>query len=234
MAQRSIEEVFRTIAPSRRRGIPNPAPIGEGFTSNGGDSSSSLSQVGNEIAQLRSVYQQQHDLIAANTQAVQNNTSAKGSTSAAGAVGNVASSLFGGALGFLSPVISGLMGLFKGSGSTPATLPVYTPPPPISLDGMLRAPAASNNQQGPNAVTTPQQSVSTNLTTNTNQTTNANQTSNTNQMSSSNQTTYSPQITVQVNAMDSQSFMDRSHDIASAVREAMLNNHPINGVVTDL
>jgi hypothetical protein len=234
MAQRSIEEVFRTIAPSRRRGIPNPAPIGEGFTSNGGDSSSSLSQVGNEIAQLRSVYQQQHDLIAANTQAVQNNTSAKGSTSAAGAVGNVASSLFGGALGFLSPVISGLMGLFKGGGSTPATLPVYTPPPPVSLDGMLRTPAASNNQQGPNAVTTPQQSVSTNLTTNTNQTTNANQTSNTNQMSSSNQTTYSPQITVQVNAMDSQSFMDRSHDIASAVREAMLNNHPINGVVTDL
>ena len=34
--------------------------------------------------------------------------------------------------------------------------------------------------------------------------------------------------------MDSQSFMDRSNDIASAVREAMLNNHPINGVVTDL
>jgi hypothetical protein len=47
-------------------------------------------------------------------------------------------------------------------------------------------------------------------------------------------TTYAPQITVHVSAMDSQSFMDRSGDIASAVREAMLNNHPINGVVADL
>jgi hypothetical protein len=42
------------------------------------------------------------------------------------------------------------------------------------------------------------------------------------------------QITVHVNAMDSQSFMDRSGDIASAVREAMLNLHPINDVVANL
>jgi hypothetical protein len=34
--------------------------------------------------------------------------------------------------------------------------------------------------------------------------------------------------------MDSQSFMDRSNDIASAVREAMLNMHPINNVVAEL
>jgi hypothetical protein len=39
---------------------------------------------------------------------------------------------------------------------------------------------------------------------------------------------------VNVNAMDSQSFMDRSDDIASAVRAAMLNMHPINDVVADL
>jgi hypothetical protein len=43
-----------------------------------------------------------------------------------------------------------------------------------------------------------------------------------------------PQITVNVNAMDSQSFMDRSTDIANAVREAMLNMHPINDVVARL
>jgi hypothetical protein len=43
-----------------------------------------------------------------------------------------------------------------------------------------------------------------------------------------------PQITVHVNAMDSQSFMDRSTDIANAVREAMLNLHPINDVVASL
>jgi hypothetical protein len=44
----------------------------------------------------------------------------------------------------------------------------------------------------------------------------------------------SPQVTVNVSAMDSQSFMDRSNDIASAVREAMLNLHPINDVVASL
>ena len=37
-----------------------------------------------------------------------------------------------------------------------------------------------------------------------------------------------------VNAMDSKSFMDHSTDIANAVREAMLNMHPINGVVASL
>jgi hypothetical protein len=34
--------------------------------------------------------------------------------------------------------------------------------------------------------------------------------------------------------MDSQSFMDRSGDIANSVREAMLNLHPINDVVANL
>jgi hypothetical protein len=43
-----------------------------------------------------------------------------------------------------------------------------------------------------------------------------------------------PQITVHVSAMDSQSCMDHSTDIANAVREAMLNQHPINDVVASL
>ena len=43
-----------------------------------------------------------------------------------------------------------------------------------------------------------------------------------------------PQITVQVQALDSQSFLDHSNDIAQAVRQAMLNMNSINDVVTDL
>jgi hypothetical protein len=42
------------------------------------------------------------------------------------------------------------------------------------------------------------------------------------------------QITVQVQAMDSQSFMDHSQDIATAVREAVLNMHSLNDVISDL
>jgi hypothetical protein len=43
-----------------------------------------------------------------------------------------------------------------------------------------------------------------------------------------------PQITVNVQAMDARSFMDRSNEIALAVRDAMLNLNAINDVVGDL
>jgi len=43
-----------------------------------------------------------------------------------------------------------------------------------------------------------------------------------------------PQITVNVQAMDARSFLDRSGDIAAAVRNAMLNLNSINDVVNDL
>jgi hypothetical protein len=42
------------------------------------------------------------------------------------------------------------------------------------------------------------------------------------------------QVVVNVQAMDSQSFMDRSHDIARAVRDAMLHMHPVNDVIDEL
>jgi hypothetical protein len=43
-----------------------------------------------------------------------------------------------------------------------------------------------------------------------------------------------PQITVNVQAMDARSFLDRSSDIAAAVREAMLNMNSLNDVVSEL
>lgn len=41
-------------------------------------------------------------------------------------------------------------------------------------------------------------------------------------------------VTVNVQAMDSQSFLDRREDIARAVREAMLQSHSLNDVVSEL
>lgn len=41
-------------------------------------------------------------------------------------------------------------------------------------------------------------------------------------------------ITVNVQAMDSKSFLDHSEDIARAVRDAMLYSHSLNDVVTEL
>src|ERR1700683_3276946 len=104
MAKRSIEETFRAITPRYRRGIPEPPAISAGFTSGGGQAgtaelSSSLSQAGQQIAQLQQAYQQQAALITANTQAIQGNTSAQGNRSGTSAT-DVASGIFGGALGF--------------------------------------------------------------------------------------------------------------------------------------
>ena len=45
---------------------------------------------------------------------------------------------------------------------------------------------------------------------------------------------YAPAVTVQVQAMDSRSFMDHSDEIARAVREAILNSHALGSVVSEL
>ncbi len=209
MAQRSLEEVIQTIAPSRQAGIPNPPTIEAGASSNNGDLADALSQAGQQIQQLQAAYQQQASLITANTKALQGSTSSHAGGSG-GVLGSVTSSLFGGALGLLSPIFSGIAGLFGGS-STPQALPIYTPPPPIAISGVVQATPApcTDVRIGGAAVRAGSERWQPGAHS-------------------------SPQITVNVSAMDSQSFMDRSTDIASAVREAMLNMHPINNVVAEL
>ena len=43
-----------------------------------------------------------------------------------------------------------------------------------------------------------------------------------------------PQVIVNISAMDTQSFLDRSQDIAGALRDAMLHMHPINDVISEV
>lgn len=197
MARHSIEETFKAVKPKGRKGIPNPPKIGVGVSSNNTDLAASLSQAGQQIAQLQSAYRQQAALITANTQAIQGNTSAQGHSALSTAGGLASSLLGGGGLGLLSPLISGIASLFGGS-SAPKPLPFYIPPAPVAISGMLNS-AAPNAAASGTAAASP-----------------------------------ASQVTVNVNAMDSQSFMDHSADIANAVREAMLNMHPINGVVASL
>jgi hypothetical protein len=210
MAHRGIEETFQAIKPRGYRGIPAAPTIEAGVTS-AGDLSGSLSQAGQQIAQLQAAYQRQEALIAANTQAIQGNTSAQAGHSTAGTVASAASGFLGGGLGLLSPLISGIASLFGGGGSSSAPPPIYVPPAPVEIDATLRssgavaptnsaAPATPNPPAAPNPPVAP----------------------------------LAPNVTVNVSAMDSQSFLDRSADIASAVREAMLNLHPINDVVANL
>ena len=205
---RNIEEEFRAIAPPGRRGIAGAQPISVGVTGSGGaDSTASLSQASQEIARLEAQFKQQTSVIQANTQALQNNTGTHATQSVGGAIGNVASHIAGG-FGVLSPVVSGLLSLFGvgGGNSAPAPLPFYSPPPNVQISEALRVPTPAEASPGV-AGRNPAAAGSPGT---------------------------APQITVNVSAMDSQSFMDRSSDIASAVREAMLNLHPINDVVASL
>ena len=113
MAKRSLEESFRKIKPKWPI-APTPT-IAVSASSDSGDLAGSLSQAGQQIAQLEQAYQQQLATITANTQALEKNTSTQGGNSAGSTVGSVASSLFGGLFGFVSPLISGIASLFGGS-----------------------------------------------------------------------------------------------------------------------
>lgn len=209
MAHRSIEETFRTIRPKGIGVFPADQQISTGITGVNGGAGGGLSAAGQQIAQLQSAHQQQAALIQANTAALQNNTSAQSGRTAGNVASSVASHLPGGGLGLLSPLISGIASLFGGHAATPAPLAVYTPPPPVTISANLRGTGFDNAGAGAGPGTG-------------------------NPTGTAQQVSAGPQITVNVNAMDSQSFMDRSSDIASAVREAMLNLHPINAVVAEL
>jgi hypothetical protein len=200
----TIEEAFQAVKPKGRKGIPMPPTIGVGYSGDNSELATSLSQAGQQIAQLQAAYQQQASLVTANTQAIQSNTSAQNTHSALSTAGSIASSFMGGFGGLLSPLISGITSLFGGGTKTPAPLPIYTPPPAVAISGTVNPSVPNSGSQGPNSGTTAASTQS------------------------------AAQITVNVSAMDSRSFMDHSNDIANAVREAMLNMHPINSVVASL
>ena len=126
----------------------------------------------------------------------------------------IASTVFQSALG-LVPLVSGLIGLFGGGGDpAPPPLVKYAMPSPIEFQGAAWGSGVMNvdyDQSGrPRAY------------------------GNESAANSTRGAAGSPAITVNVQAMDARSFLDRSNDIAAAVRDAMLNLNSINDVVNDL
>lgn len=106
----------------------------------------------------------------------------------------------------LSPVLTGLLGLFGGGGkSAPPPLNLYSAPMPVNQTMAVQGGVVSGGD--------------------------FNQSGMPRSVASSSQ---QPQLTLNIQAMDTQSILNRSADIAQAVRQAMLNSHPINDVVADL
>jgi hypothetical protein len=189
---------------------------GSGGSGTGSGGSGALTQqlttITQQLQQLQTVNQTQMETLEANTAALSQNTGAKGSSgsSTASTIGSTLESVFG--LG-LSPLISGLVSLFGGSGSSqPTPLVPYVAPAAVQANAGI-----SSASSGAFAVDTADGGLPRPV-----------PASGSGSSSSSSSTT---QITVQVQALDSQSFLDHSDDIAAAVRQAMLTSTTLNDVI---
>jgi hypothetical protein len=172
-----------------------------------------LRDVSDALGRTTSAMQQLTDGLGANVGALRDaaNAFASGRQGLLGAVtGGLAD---GGGLGsFLSsgfglaPVASALLGLFRG-GNDREEEPVFEPvtaPPAIRLEAGLASREYAPVSRGAG-----------------------------NEVRAVERTP-APQVVVNVSAMDSQSFLTRSHDIARAVRDAMLHMDPLNDVIGEL
>jgi hypothetical protein len=172
----------------------------------GGQSSTTQQGLIDALGQATQVIDAQTQATSANTDALAQTSQGKGSSAGKDVsdVLNTASSLLGGGLS-LMPLISLFSSLFGGGQSQqPAPLTPFALPPSLNLQSTTNDQSVVWGENG-----SPRSAAS----------------------GGSNG---GQQITVQVQAMDSQSFLDHSDDIAQAVRQAMLNMNSINDVVTNL
>ena len=156
-----------------------------------------------QVQNLVSLNQSAAQIVSARAANPMNAVGGVGDSIASGALDQVRS-LFGRFTG-VSPLVSGLVSLFSGgsnSGTPVAALPKFSLPSAVNLV----AGQSSTDPSSQFGVDVAQGNSPRPIVNN------------------------SPQIVVQVQALDSKSLMDRSHDIALAVRSAMLDS----GILTDV
>jgi hypothetical protein len=181
----------------------------------GGNSATAQSeQLAQQMQQLVSLSQAETETAGANAQGTNQVATQSPQGSGGSSLGSEAGSVLERTLGLgLSPLITGVLGLFGGGGSggggaiVPSTF-LMSPSVNVNAGFNENAPTqpfavdyASGGQ--PKSATTSSGSGS-------------------------------GQITVQVQAMDSQSFLDHSDDIAQAVRQAMLTSSVLNDVIREV
>ena len=187
-------------------------------SNNPSDSVTSLLRASSGGGQLTSISEQLQALQAINEELMRQSVAAEGASASTGdsGAGSTASSVLdalgsvlGGGLG-LSSTISGLTSLLGGgdSASAPPALTPYVQPLPIHLE------AGFSDAGGGSAfgVDTAQGGAPRAVT----------------------GVAAPAQITIQVQALDSQSFLDHSNDIAMAVRQAMLETTVLNDVIREV
>ena len=183
------------------------ANLGDSRAESGSALTEPMTQLARQLAELTAVARGQSDVVEANTSAVIENSltqASDGRTSTAGSIGKTVLSFLGSGLGLV-----GLLGkLFGGKEETPApSLTRYALPPAMHVEAGLAGLGIQPIQYGQDGLP---RAV---------------------------QTSAAPQatpITIQVQAIDSRSFLDHSAEIAGAVKDALLNSHSLNDVVVEL
>jgi len=165
-----------------------------------------LMSLADELQQLQGINQQEETLLSGAAQSG-GAAASNGGGSVLGSIGSAVEGFLGFGLG-VTPLISGLASLFGGGSgeSTPAPLVPFVAPLPVNATAGISASSSSAFavDNADGGLPRPAPQQS------------------------------SPQITVQVQAMDSQSFLDRSNDIAMAVRQAMLQSSVLNDVIREV
>lgn len=186
------------------------AQVGAALTASAA-SDAGLGQLTAELQLLRPATSQHTVTLQGNTETLAawllGSTSPIAAASSGGGAGGVLSKTLGSMFG-ISPLISGVLSLFGiGQHQDPPPLVDFSLPAPINQDiGVRPDNSLTPLTYGDNGLAKPDPRT----------------------------VASSTQVNVQVNAMDSRSFVDRSDDIARAVKEAMLHSHSLNDVVVDL
>jgi hypothetical protein len=174
------------------------------------DLTEQISSLTTQMSNLGSIQQTQIGATQDNTQAVTQNTVSKpsGGASVGSTVGSIASTVLSGG-SILSPIVSGLMSLFgvgDSSQTTTTTAPFMLPPPVQFEAGITGGPPSQVAPVSHGQSGQPRAQA----------------------------TAVAPQVNIQVNAMDSQSFLDHSDEIARAVKAALLSSNSLRDVIADL
>jgi hypothetical protein len=246
-SSKDIAQWLRELTASDRS-ANDPWTISRRYSTSSELSHGLSADLGQSFSGLGAEIQNQEQSVRANTQGTESSNS--------GSAGSSGGSGFLHILGDIFPLFGGIASLFGGGGPEPqAELQPYIFPPSIALSGAQPESGNTTSSVSYGQYGLPRSSVaeqvsaiadnafepatgsgatpsSFGVTSLSNSFSPASKTSAA--AFSSTSSNAEQQIVVQVQAMDSQSFLDRSHDIAQAVRQAMLNSHPVNDVIMDL
>lgn len=165
-----------------------------------------MAQLGQRLAELAAISRLQAETVEANTRAVIENSLVKAGESKASAAGGIARSL----LGFLGSGLGlvRLVGKLFGGEERPkeTVLQRYVAPPPIEWTAALSGGRLQPLDYGQGPLP----------------------------RAVANPAPAAVPITIQVQAIDSRSFLDHSAEIARAVKEALLSTHTLGDIVADL